>query len=117
MWKNLVEKLKWSVPLSFRCCSRRKAFNGAEEIARERQREERREQKQNGMRQIERPESRTKEGKINSEKRRSYEGLSEEHTACIRGFHICLEELLVHAMWCQLLVGQLMRTEKEQTSP
>ena len=52
--------------LSFCCCSRRKAFNGAEEIARERQREERREQKQNGMRQIERPESRTKEGKINS---------------------------------------------------
>ena len=114
-----MEKLKWSVPLSFRCCSRRKAFNGAEEIAREeRERERERErEKQNGMRQIVRPKSRTKEGKINSVKRRSYEGLSEEHTACIRGFHICLEELLVHAMWCQLLVGQLMRTEKEQTSP
>ena len=58
-----------SLSLSFCSCSRRKAFNGAEEIARE---------EQNGMRQIERPKSRTKEGKINSEKRSFYEGLFEE---------------------------------------
>ena len=53
-----------SLSLSFCSCSRRKAFNGAEEIARE---------EQNGMRQIERPKSRTKEGKINNEKRSLYE--------------------------------------------
>ena len=56
-FQNLVvERLKWSA--SFCCCSRRKAFNGAEEIALEEEREP------NGMRQIVRPKSRTKEGKI-----------------------------------------------------